>query len=108
MKSKLRSPSQERLTERDFIGAFSGRVTRSSPTGIWFTLDDYSRNLEFGPARYPTPAAYETDAAGDPEHSHVITRSGVTDPPKGTEVLAMFANADPGRPYIVALYGWPA
>lgn len=98
--------------EPPMAGLHLGRITKVNGGQCHFVLDDFARELEFGPVDYPRPAV-ETGAtsggAGDSAfeaHTHKL-RTPAT-PPVATEVVVGFIGGDPDRPEILKLKGWPA
>lgn len=99
-----------------FDGVFLAMVTKVTAAGIFFTLPEYDRVQEFGPAPWPqlpsSTGNTERDSAPDEladfaSHDHDIrTEAGA--PPANTVCSVFFSEGDPARPYVLAFYGWPS
>lgn len=84
----------------------------------FFTIPDFSRTIEFGPAHYPRPPIYTQHQAllpgnGDnasltvDDHKHRIVPQGDEGiPPIGTELVVSFILGDPDRPEVLKVKGW--
>lgn len=88
-----------------FPGVYSGTVTRVTAQGLFFTMEEHSPDLEFGPAPWPNAGSTGGTVAGGDNHTHEMTPGN---PPKGTQVAVGFSDGDAGQPLVLAIYGWPA
>lgn len=93
-----------------FLGLFEGEISRVVGGELWFTIPDFARHIEFGPAHYPRPPAEtgaESGGGGDEsfaEHSHDLRSPDL--PPEGAYVIVGFVNGDPDRPEVLKIKGW--
>jgi len=103
---------QEPPAGGQFPFTYAATVTRSTLTEVWFTLDDEDEYGEFPPAAYPKPGAHAHGIATESQHNHGGTTTTTTftpnKPPKGTALAVAFAQGDPDRPMVLAIYGWPS
>lgn len=97
--------SGEREPSQQFQGVFDAVVTRSTADEVWFTIPDFSPELELGPARYPLSVPSQTEAGGSPSHSHNIDAG---QPAAGTDLLIAFVGGDPDKPRVLHFLGWPS